>query len=134
MNGKLYALDCRDGCRLRVYEEDTNSWKKFIDSKVHFGSSPALEAAALVPLNGKLCIIRNNMSISLVDISSPNKQVETNPHLWENIAGKGTLKESRNLEHYMNVVGTHDEYLDYFYFMMWELLDSFTLDWSLNGS
>ncbi|KAL7612897.1 F-box/kelch-repeat protein At1g55270 [Lactuca sativa] len=92
MNGKLYALDCRDGCKIRVYEEDTNSWKRFIDSKVHLGSSRALEAAALVSLNGKLCIIRNNMSISLVDILSPDKQVESNPYLWENIAGKGQMK------------------------------------------
>lgn len=92
LNGKLYALDCRDGCKLRVYEEDTDSWKKFIDSKVHLGSSPGLEAAALVTLNGKLCIIRNNMSISLVDVSSPNNQIESNPHLWENIAGKGHIK------------------------------------------
>ncbi|KAI3523489.1 hypothetical protein L1887_01659 [Cichorium endivia] len=92
MNGKLFALDCRDGCKIRVYEEDTNSWKKFIDSKVHLGSSPAMEAAALVNLNGKLCIIRNNMSISLVDVSSKDKKVESNPNLWENIAGKGHIK------------------------------------------
>ncbi|KAI3791295.1 hypothetical protein L2E82_05026 [Cichorium intybus] len=92
MNGKLFALDCRDGCKIRVYEEDTNSWKKFIDSKVHLGSSPAMEAAALVNLNGKLCIIRNNMSISLVDVSSKDKKIESNPNLWENIAGKGHIK------------------------------------------
>ncbi|GAB2276940.1 hypothetical protein Dimus_011648 [Dionaea muscipula] len=85
MNGQLYALDCRDGCKLRVYDDSTDSWNRFIDSRVHFGSSRALEAAALVPLNGKLCIIRNNMSISLVD-------VESNPHLWENIAVKGHLR------------------------------------------
>ncbi|CAM8910259.1 unnamed protein product [Rhodiola kirilowii] len=94
MNGKLYALDCRDGCKLRVYDEATETWKKFIDSKLHLGSSRALEAAALVPLNGKLCIIRNNMSISLVDVSSPNRQEQddTNPHLWENIAGRGNFR------------------------------------------
>ncbi|KAE8036977.1 hypothetical protein FH972_009606 [Carpinus fangiana] len=56
------------------------------------GSSRALEAAALVPLNGKLCIVRNNLSISLVDVSSPDKRVESNPHLWENIAGKGHFR------------------------------------------
>ncbi|KAE8724197.1 F-box/kelch-repeat protein [Hibiscus syriacus] len=89
LNGQLYALDCRDGCKLRVYDGATDSWNKFIDSKLHLGSSRALEAAALIHLKGKLCIIRNNMSISLVDISSPDKQVESNPQLWENIGGRG---------------------------------------------
>ncbi|KAI3935977.1 hypothetical protein MKX01_021928 [Papaver californicum] len=89
LNGQLYALDCRDGCKLRIYDEATDSWNKFIDSKIHLDSSRAVEAAALVPLNGKLCIIRNNMSISLVDVSSPDKYVESNPQqLWENISGK----------------------------------------------
>ncbi|KAB1996683.1 hypothetical protein ES319_D13G248500v1 [Gossypium barbadense] len=92
LNGKLYALDCRDGCKLRVYDGATDSWNKFIDSKLHFGSSRALEAAGLVPLNGKLCIIRNNMSVSLVDVSSPDKQVESNPQLWENIASRGHFR------------------------------------------
>lgn len=85
LNGQLYVVDCRDGCKLTVYD---TSWKKFIDSKLHLGSSHALSVVALVSLNGKLCIVRNNMSISLVDISSPNKQVESNPHLWENIGGE----------------------------------------------
>ncbi|GFZ20787.1 Galactose oxidase/kelch repeat superfamily protein [Actinidia rufa] len=58
----------------QVYDEATNSWKRFIDSKLHLGSSRALEAAALVPLNGKLCIIRNNMSVSIVDVSTPDKR------------------------------------------------------------
>lgn len=92
MNGKLYALDCHDGCKIRIFDEATNSWNRFMDSKLHLGSSRALEAAALVPLNGKLCIIRNNMSISMVDVSSPDKRVENNPHLWENIAGKGHIR------------------------------------------
>ncbi|KAE9462317.1 hypothetical protein C3L33_05772, partial [Rhododendron williamsianum] len=92
MNGKLYALDCHDGCKIRVFDEATNSWNRFMDSKLHLGSSRALEAAALVALNGKLCIIRNNMSISMVDVSSPDKRVENNPHLWENIAGKGHIR------------------------------------------
>ncbi|CAH9094590.1 unnamed protein product [Cuscuta europaea] len=92
MNGRLYALDCCDGCKLRVYDESEDSWNIFIDSKLHLGNSRALVAAGLVPLNGKLCIIRNNMSVSLVDISSPTKKVEDNPHLWENIAGKGHLR------------------------------------------
>ncbi|MCE2055599.1 hypothetical protein HAX54_042988 [Datura stramonium] len=38
--------------------------------------SRALEAAALVPLKGKLCIIRNNMSISIIDVSNPDKRVK----------------------------------------------------------
>jgi hypothetical protein len=98
LNGQLYALDCQDGCKLKVYDGATDSWKKFIDSRLHLGSSRALDAAALVSLNGKLCIIRNNMSISLVDVSSPNKRVESNPHLWENIAGKGPARSLvRNL-------------------------------------
>ncbi|XP_057539034.1 F-box/kelch-repeat protein At1g55270-like isoform X2 [Amaranthus tricolor] len=92
MNGQLYSIDCRDGCKLRVYDDATDSWIKFIDSKLHLGSSRALEAAALVPLNGKLCIIRNNMSISLVDVSSHDKHVESNPHLWENVGGRGHLR------------------------------------------
>lgn len=92
MNGKLYALDCRDGCKIRVFDELSNSWIRFIDSKQHLGSSRALEAAALVPLNGKLCIIRNNMSISMVDVSSPDKRVESNPNIWENISGRGHIR------------------------------------------
>ncbi|KAK9123387.1 hypothetical protein Sjap_012989 [Stephania japonica] len=92
LNGNLYALDCKDGCKLRIYDDATDSWNKFMDSKAHLGNSRALEAAALVPINGKLCIIRNNMSISLVDIANPNNNVETNPQLWENIARKGHLR------------------------------------------
>ncbi|KAJ0982269.1 hypothetical protein J5N97_010524 [Dioscorea zingiberensis] len=72
-NGNLFALDCRDGCRLRVYDGATDSWDKSFDSKLHLGSSRALEAAALVSINGKLCIIRNNMSISLVDAETALK-------------------------------------------------------------
>ncbi|CAN6997474.1 hypothetical protein IGI04_018823 [Brassica rapa subsp. trilocularis] len=89
LNGRLYGLDCRDGCKLRVFDETTDSWNKFMDSKVHLGNSRALEAAALVPLNNKLCIIRNNMSMSLVDVTNPDKN---NPRVWENIAVKGQSK------------------------------------------
>ncbi|KAF2286256.1 hypothetical protein GH714_012685 [Hevea brasiliensis] len=58
LNGQLYALDCRDGCKLRVYDGASDSWNKFIDSKLHLGSSHALEAAALVPSMGSfaLCV------------------------------------------------------------------------------
>ena len=89
LNGRLYGLDCRDGCKLRVFDESTDSWNKFMDSKAHLGNSKSLEAAALVPLHNKLCIIRNNMSMSLVDVSNPDKN---NPRLWENIAVKGQSK------------------------------------------
>lgn len=93
LNGHLYALDCKDGCKLRVYDEATDSWSKHIDSKMHLGNSKALEAAALLPLNGKLCIIRNNMSISLVDVcKSDDARGAPAEHLWETIAGKGQFK------------------------------------------
>ncbi|KZV36412.1 F-box/kelch-repeat protein-like [Dorcoceras hygrometricum] len=93
IDGHLYALDCKDGCRLRLYDKITGSWTKHVDSKMHLGSSKALEAAALLPLNGKLCIIRNNMSITLVDVlKSDHGQAATAEHLWETISGKGHLK------------------------------------------
>ncbi|KAI6681698.1 hypothetical protein NL676_035579 [Syzygium grande] len=92
-NGHLYALDRKNGCKLRVYDEVTDSWSKHIDSKMHLGNSQALEAAALVPLNGKLCVIRNNMSISVVDVSkSDGGRGATAEHLWETIAGKSQLR------------------------------------------
>ncbi|CAN4114564.1 unnamed protein product [Withania somnifera] len=93
INGRLYALNCKDGCKLRLYDETTDSWSKHIDSKMHLGNSKALEAAAVLPLNGKLCIIRNNMSISLVDVSKCDGAGEaTSELLWETIAGKGQFK------------------------------------------
>ncbi|CAN1170094.1 F-box/kelch-repeat protein At1g55270 [Linum perenne] len=93
LNGNLYALECKDGCKLRVYDESTDSWSKHIDSKLHLGNSCALEAAALVPLNGKLCIIRNNMSISLVHVLK-SEDLEEAPaeHLWETLSERGQLK------------------------------------------
>jgi len=48
--------------------------------------------AAVVPLKRKLCIIYENMSISLVDVSSPNKEVQSNSYIRENVAG-GRSKE-----------------------------------------
>ncbi|KAJ0971237.1 hypothetical protein J5N97_019196 [Dioscorea zingiberensis] len=59
-----------------------------MDSKVHLGSSRALEAAALFPLNGKMCIVRNNMSISWVDVVGP-RDGKCN---WETLAGQGPVK------------------------------------------
>ena len=94
LNGKLYALDCKDGCKLRVYDETSDSWGKHIDSRVHLGNSKALEAAALVPLNNKLCIVRNNMSISMVDVSRSEHlgSSDTVELLWETITGRGQFK------------------------------------------
>ncbi|KAJ0961348.1 hypothetical protein J5N97_000555 [Dioscorea zingiberensis] len=77
VNGRLYALDCKDGCKLRVYNDAADSWSNHMDSGLHLGSSQALEAAALVPLCGKLCIVRNNMSMSLVDVASEGGRWET---------------------------------------------------------
>ncbi|ONK59579.1 uncharacterized protein A4U43_C08F7910 [Asparagus officinalis] len=94
INGKLYASDCRDGCKLRVYDELSHSWSKFMDGRFHhMGSSRSLEAVAFVPVNGKLGIVRNNMSISLVDVLNPGKVIETSSgQHWESVAGKGQLK------------------------------------------
>eukprot|EP00249_Psilotum_nudum_P021685 c28205_g1_i2 orf=810-2099(+) len=88
LNGKLYALDCQDGCKLRVYDSAVDSWCKSVDSKLHLGNSQALKAAALLPLDGKLCIIRNNMSIVLADVANTDNK----DHIWETIAGKGHFK------------------------------------------
>ncbi|RZR81818.1 hypothetical protein BHM03_00008120 [Ensete ventricosum] len=88
LNGQLYALDCKDGCKLRLYDASTDSWSRHIDSKLHLGSSGALEAAALLPLRGKLCIVRNNMSITLVDVEAK----DSGDLRWETVAGRGQLR------------------------------------------
>ncbi|KAL6649286.1 hypothetical protein ACP70R_013510 [Stipagrostis hirtigluma subsp. patula] len=89
-NDQLYSADCRDGCKLRIYDRETGSWTRFVDIRHHLGSSRALEAAALVSLNGKLCIIRNNMSITLIDISDPTTVTEIDSaRLWETFSRKG---------------------------------------------
>jgi hypothetical protein len=89
-NGRLYSSDCRDGCKLRVYNREAGSWTRFIDTRHHLGSSRALEAAAFVSLNGKLCIIRNNMSITLIDISDPTTVTEVDSaRMWEAFDRKG---------------------------------------------
>ncbi|XP_078432351.1 F-box/kelch-repeat protein At1g55270-like [Wolffia australiana] len=80
LGGRLYALGCRDGCRLRVYDEGADAWTSHSDSGAHLGGSRAVEAAALLPLAGNLCIVRNDMSVSLVDLRARR---------WETIAGKG---------------------------------------------
>ena len=93
--GRLYAVDCKDGCMLRVYDESSDSWARFVDSNAHLGSSKALEAVALVKLNGKLCIVRNNMSITMIDMDrAGGRYVEEKDSggIWENVAGKGQLR------------------------------------------
>ncbi|KAG0485520.1 hypothetical protein HPP92_009368 [Vanilla planifolia] len=93
LNGRLYSSDCRDGCKLRVYDHSTDSWSRFMDSGLHLGSSRTFEAAAFVSLSGKLAVIRNNMSISLVDVSNHAATPGSNcTHLWETISGRGQLK------------------------------------------
>ncbi|MCO5568198.1 hypothetical protein L7F22_021894 [Adiantum nelumboides] len=91
LHGQLYALDCPDGCKLRVYDDLSESWCPSVDSKVHLGNSKDVEAAALLPLGSKLCIIRNNMSISIADVANAECSGKKD-QLWENIAGRGQLK------------------------------------------
>lgn len=92
INGHLCALDCRDGCKIRMYDESSGTWSKRIDSRMHLGNSKGLEAAAVFCLNGKLCIIRNNMSITLVDVLKSGSGGDVvAEHLWETI-GKGQFK------------------------------------------
>ncbi|KAI5065292.1 hypothetical protein GOP47_0019987 [Adiantum capillus-veneris] len=88
LNGRLYALDCPDGCRLRVFDHATGLWNKSVDSKLHLGNSQAFEAAAMVPLGGKLCVVRNNLSMVLVDVANMHNSAQ----LWENMGGKGHFK------------------------------------------
>ncbi|EFJ36255.1 hypothetical protein SELMODRAFT_438121 [Selaginella moellendorffii] len=104
LGGTLYALDCPDGCKLRVYDPVSDTWKRSVDSKFHLGNSRALEAAALLPLDGKLCIVRNNMSITVVDVGDGSYVGDGNDgsgggssnarisQVWETIAGKGHFK------------------------------------------
>ncbi|KAF8769670.1 hypothetical protein HU200_006273 [Digitaria exilis] len=85
LDGKLYAVDCKDGCRLKVYDEVADAWVTcFVDSKQHRGSSPAVEAAAIVALQGRICVVRNDMSVLAVDV----KAGEGKQQRWEILAGK----------------------------------------------
>jgi hypothetical protein len=54
LGGRLYAADCKDGCRLRAYDEAAGAWSGRVDGGQHAGSSHAVEAAAMVALHGKL--------------------------------------------------------------------------------
>ncbi|WOL16915.1 hypothetical protein Cni_G25703 [Canna indica] len=94
LNGRLYASGCNDGCKLKVYEGATDSWNKFMDSKFHLGNCRTYWAVSFISLNGKLAIVRNNMSISLIDLCNPENIIETNSaHVWrEAVARKGQLK------------------------------------------
>jgi hypothetical protein len=92
LHGRLYALDCPDGCKLRIYDDLTRSWTRSADSKAHLGSSKDVEAVALLPLSAaaKLCIVRNNLSMSIADVSLSGCNKE--PCVWETIGGRGQLK------------------------------------------
>ncbi|VAI09276.1 unnamed protein product [Triticum turgidum subsp. durum] len=89
-NGRLYSVDCRDACKLRVYDGDKGLWTRFMDSRRHLGSSRSFEAVALVSLDGKICVIRNNMGITLVDVCDPTTVIEIDSaRMWETFARKG---------------------------------------------
>lgn len=87
LDGRLYAADCKDGCRIRSYDEATDAWCGCADSRRHMGSSHALEAAAMVALRGKLCVVRNDMSVSVVDFA-----VGAENQRWQTLASKGQIK------------------------------------------
>ena len=60
--------------------------------KIHWHQTPPrkLTSSRSCSLNGKLCIIRNNMSITLIDISDPTTVTEVDSaHMWEAFARKG---------------------------------------------
>lgn len=104
LEGQLYAVDCKDGCRLKLYNAASDSWNLHADSRMHLGGSRSVEAAALVTLNGKLCVVRNNMSMSIVNVSGGEsdrrwetiggrRQIKTFvTYLWSGIAGRKSLK------------------------------------------
>ncbi|WVZ77420.1 hypothetical protein U9M48_025285 [Paspalum notatum var. saurae] len=87
LDGRLYAADCKDGCRLRAYDEAAGAWTTCVDSKQHRGSSQAAEAAAIVVLHGRLCVVRNDMSVSGVEVAAG-----TGNQRWETLAGKAHAK------------------------------------------
>jgi hypothetical protein len=85
LGGRIYAADCRDGCRLRAYDEAGDAWTACADSKQHRGSSQAAEASAIVALHGRrLCVVRNDMSVSAVDVAAGAGNLQC----WETLAGK----------------------------------------------
>ncbi|KAI3899515.1 hypothetical protein MKW92_016618 [Papaver armeniacum] len=81
IDGNLYTSSCEDGCKLDLYDAATDSW---VPSNIDCSRKKIL------PLNnGKLiCIIRDDMSISVVDVSKVQyddygrRQFEAY-HLWE---------------------------------------------------
>ncbi|KAF8776394.1 hypothetical protein HU200_003548 [Digitaria exilis] len=84
-DGRIFAADCKDGCRLKVYDEVADAWATcFVDSKQHRGSSPAMEAAAIVALQGRICVVRNDMSVLAVDVA----EGEGKQQRWETLTGK----------------------------------------------
>lgn len=87
LDGRLYAADCKDGCRLRAYDEAADAWTVCIDGEQHRGSSQAVEAAAIVALGNRLCVVRNDMSVSALDVDPG-----TGNQRWETLAGKSHAK------------------------------------------
>ncbi|PWZ23565.1 F-box/kelch-repeat protein [Zea mays] len=84
LNGRLYAAECMDGCRLRAYDEAVDAWSTCADSKQHRGSS---QAAAIVALHGRLFVVRNDMSVSAVQVAA-----EAGKQRWQTLAGKAHTK------------------------------------------
>ncbi|TVU02503.1 hypothetical protein EJB05_24748 [Eragrostis curvula] len=87
LDGRLYAADCKDGCRIKAYDEAAGEWNACVDSKQHRGSSQAVEAAAIVALDGRLCVVRNDMSVSAVNVAAG-----TGKEQWETLVGKSHAK------------------------------------------
>ncbi|KAK3156311.1 hypothetical protein QOZ80_2AG0105490 [Eleusine coracana subsp. coracana] len=104
--GRLYAADCKDGCRLRVYDQAADAWTVCVDSGLHRGRSQAVEASAIVALGNRLCVVRNDMTVLAVDVDpgTGNQRWETLAgksnvknfvaDIWSNIAGRGRAKSS----------------------------------------
>uniref|UniRef100_A0A0D9VDH8 F-box domain-containing protein n=1 Tax=Leersia perrieri TaxID=77586 RepID=A0A0D9VDH8_9ORYZ len=87
---RLYAADCKDGCRLRAYDEGAGAWSGVaVDGGIHAGSSATVEAAAMVELHGRICVVRNNMSVSVVDVAGGG---DGSTPRWETVVGKGQMK------------------------------------------
>ncbi|XP_066351054.1 F-box/kelch-repeat protein At1g55270-like [Miscanthus floridulus] len=87
LDGRLHAADYKDGCRLRAYDEAADAWTTYVDSKQHRGSSQAAEAAAIVALHGRLCIVRNDMSVSAVVVAA-----RAGNQRWQTLADKAHAK------------------------------------------
>ena len=63
--GQFYVSDCKNCCKLKVYDEVSDFQSKHIGDKMHLRNSWALEAVVVVLFSIKQCIVKNNMSIYL---------------------------------------------------------------------